>query len=226
MDTSEVVTAALTAGAVGGLKDYLARMREGNRSTAIALERIYDDPDYDPGVTFAEALSALRAAAGIPLRALTPKVGKSAATLSRIFSGKILPTRSLLMSILAALEAPAATGQQIMQLWAAAMSANAGPTKPKVAPAMEGEQETDIIVHGGSIMFTDKAATSGRIITIHAGEVLFSPAAARAARQIIVHGGAVEIGNQPSSHSSQRDDEANRDGEDPPATGGHLRVVS
>jgi transcriptional regulator with XRE-family HTH domain len=241
MDGSELIMAALAAGAGKGLegaavgaaadayaslKDLLATRRRGRSTGATAMtpSGYIDLPDEDPGTRFAEVLSALRADAGIPLRALEPKVGKSAATLSRIFSGKIMPTRSVLGKILAALETPAGTGQQIMQLWAVAMSANAGPRKPKASTAAN-EQETDIVVYGGSIAFTDKAATSGRVVTIHGGDVFFSPEAARAARQIIVHGGAVEVSDQSASFF-QHDGGAHRDDEDPPAAGGHLRSVS
>ncbi|WP_433732528.1 helix-turn-helix domain-containing protein (plasmid) [Actinoplanes sp. CA-051413] len=216
-----------TANAYASLKDLL-KTRTRDRSTgAIAMtpSGYLDLPHEDPGTRFAEVLSALRADAGIPLRALEPKVGKSAATLSRIFNGKIMPTRSVLGKILAALETPAGTGQQIMQLWAAAMSANAGPGKPKASTAAANEQETDIVVHGGSIAFTDKAATGGRVVMIHGGDVFFSPEAARAARQIIVHGGNVEVSDQPASFF-QHDGGAHRDDEDLPAAGGHLRSVS
>ena len=205
--------------------EFLREHRRRKAMAALEAQRAALLGDDDTAESFPAALSALRDATGLSLRALAPRVGKSPATLSRIFSGKMLPTRSVLIQILEALGAPAAAGQKVMALWREATRTTPGPAKtaPSATVPPDGP-ETPIVVHGGSITFNDGKSTMGRTIVVHDGNVTLSTEAARAARQIVVHGGSVNVGDPPSL--PQPEEGINQDPPTLPEAGRHLRRVS
>jgi transcriptional regulator with XRE-family HTH domain len=182
--------------------------------------------------TFSRILASRRAVQGVSLRTLSRKIELSThrqvspATLSRIFTGKTVPTRIDLNRIMDALDVVDEDDRRrLTTLWARAKSAHArrlatGAPRPstQVQPVAPAPVEADLVVYGGTVNIDNSDVTAGRSLAVVGGEVNLSRHALQAARQISVYGGTLNITDKP-----------NESGDSPPSeeqsAGLHLRRV-
>jgi len=189
--------------------------------------------NVDPhGEDVRDILKVLRHRRGTPtVRSIARRANVSPATVSRVFSGKTLPTLDNMLAIATALGATQPELERCRAGWEAAAYNAAVARRARETPKITIDDAPKIVIHGGDFQIEDGATAKGKEIVVLGGNVYLSSAAAESAAQIVVHGGAVHIGAD-APQQIQQDHQQGQDGSSlqPQATGRpqiqtHLRRV-